>query len=106
MISQELLEKYNMLSLEESKERHGDTVDTEKTFYETFLIQTDHIPLKIFENFIENMATASLGETFIVVLKFFKDVKVTYNEVLAARKFAREEINRIESEMAKEQLSL
>lgn len=91
-----------MVSLEEYKEMFGDTVDTEFTFYKTFLIQTDHIPLKIFENFIENMATASLGETFIVVLKFFKDVKVTYNEVLAARKFAREEINRIESETATE----
>lgn len=102
MIAQDLLTKYNMLSLEESKERHGDSVDTKRMFYQTFLMQTDHIPSKIFESFIENMATASLGETFVVVLKFFKDVKITYNEVLAARKFAREEINRIESEMAAE----
>ena len=91
-----------MTSLEEYKQIFGDTLETEKMFYQIFLKQTDHIPLKIFESFIENMATASLGETFVVVLKFFKDVKVTYAEVLAARKFAREEINRIESEMATE----
>lgn len=97
MISQELLEKYHMKTLEGYKEDFGDSISTEKMFYETFLKQTDHIPLKIFESFIENMATASLAETFIVVLKFFRDVKVTYAEVLTARKEAREEINRIES---------
>ena len=98
----EVLKKYNMLSLEEYKEEFGDSLDTESIFYQTFLSQTDHIPLKIFENFIENMATASLAETFVVVLKFFRDVKVTYSDVLAARKTAREEINRIESEQAAE----
>lgn len=69
-------------------------------YYRTFLMRTDHISLKIFESFIENMAAASLAETFIVVLKFFRDVKLTYAEVLAARKTARAEINRIEAEQA------
>lgn len=86
-----------MITLEEMKKSLGDTPDTELKFYQSVLIQTDHIPLKIFESFIENMATASLAETFVVVLKFFRDVKVTYAEVLTARKTAREEINRIES---------
>ncbi|MDO5415229.1 MAG: hypothetical protein Q4F78_07165 [Bacillota bacterium] len=92
MIPKELLQKYSMAD----KEFYDDNM----LFYQTFLVQTDHIPLKIFESFIESMATASLAETFVVVLKFFRDVKITYAEVLAARKTAREEINRIESEMA------
>lgn len=102
-ITKELLDKYNVgLPLEELKLVMGDTKETEILFYKSILSQTDHVPLKIFENFIENMATASLAETFVVVLKFFRDVKITYAEVLAARKTAREEINRIEAEMATE----
>lgn len=93
-IPKEILEKYNMMPFEVYKERFD-----EETFYKTFLIQTDHIPLKIFESFIENMASATITETFAVVLKFFKDVKVTYAEVLQARKTAREEINRLEQEV-------
>ena len=101
MISQEIIEKYNIGSnLEELKAVMGGTKEIEIMFYKGVLTATDHIPAKIFENFIENMATASLAESFIVVLKFFRDVKVTYSDVLSARKFAREEINRIESEMA------
>ena len=45
----EILEKYNMKSLEEYKEDVGNFADTEKMFYETFLIQTDFIPNKILE---------------------------------------------------------
>ena len=103
LIPNNLIEKYNLRTWEEFVERFGGDGDTDKiAYYQLFLEATDHIPLKIFESFIENMATASLGETFVVVLKFFKDVKVTYAEVLTARKTAREEINRIESEMATE----
>ena len=97
----ELLNKYNMVTLEEYKKTFGENLSTEKDFYQTFLIQTDHIPLKIFENFIENMATVSIMETVGVVVNFFKDIKVTYNGVLLARKTAREEINRLEAEMQK-----
>jgi hypothetical protein len=99
-ISDELRAKYNMAPLEEEKKIFGDTPNTVIQHYKTFLIQTDHVPIKIFENFIENMATASIAETIGVVISFFKDVKVTYAEVLAARKYAREEINRLEAEMA------
>ena len=94
----EILENCHMKTLEGYKKDFGDTIDTEKMFYQTFLVQTDHIPLKIFESFIENMATASVLEIPNVIINFFKDIKVTYNEVLTARKIAREEIAKLESE--------
>ena len=94
MIPKEVYEKYHLADISE--------YESEILFYKTFLVQTDHIPLKIFESFIENMATASLAESFVAVLKFFKDVKLTYAYVLTARKQAREEINRIESKQATE----
>lgn len=67
-------------------------------FYQTFLIQTDHVPLKIFEDYIVFMVenNVNVGN----MKKFFADVKEEYGDVLEARKFAREEINRIESETA------
>lgn len=95
IIPTELLKKYSMATLEEEKNLFGDTAEIEKMHYTTFLIQTDHIPLKIFENFIENMATASVLEMPNVIISFFKDIKVTYNEVLTARKAARDEINKL-----------
>lgn len=95
MIPIEVLNKYNMVSLEEYKLFDGDTPDTERMFYETFLIQTDHIPLKIFENFIEGMATANVMETIVVIVNFFKDIKVVYGEVLSYRKMAREKVAEI-----------
>lgn len=100
MISMEMLKKYNMLPLEEYKAMYGDSVDTEKTFYETFLAQTDHIPLKIIEAYTVFMVdnNVNVGN----MKKFFADVKEQYGEILEARKFAREEINRIESETATE----
>lgn len=96
-MSTEFLEKYGLPTLEQFKKNMVDG-ETEATYYHQILSATDHIPLKIFENFIENMATASLVETIDVVIRFFKDVKITYADVLAARKTAREEINRIEGE--------
>lgn len=102
MIKEELLAKYSVLTVEQRKEGFPEIDNNEEMMYREFLIATDHIPAKIFENFIENMATASLAETFVVVLQFFKDVKLTYAEVLAARKFAREEINRIQAEQTTE----
>ena len=37
-----ILLKYNMTNLEEYKAIFGNALDTERTFYQTFLIQTDH----------------------------------------------------------------
>ena len=100
MIPQELLKKYHMKSLDEYKQIHGDNLDAETTFYQTFLIQTDHIPLKIIEAYTVYMVenNVNVGN----MKKFFEDVKEEYGEILEARKFAREEINRIESETATE----
>ena len=64
------------------------------------LSDTDHIPAKIFEDFIETMVDGNVNMGSMK--KFFNDVKEEYGEVLEARKTAREEINRIESEMATE----
>lgn len=78
MISQEILKKYNMVTLEEEKAALGDTVNTEKMFYKTFLIQTDHIPNKIIEAQILNQSVDD------------------YTEILNYRQLARDEINRLE----------
>lgn len=68
----EILERYNMKSLEEYKEDVGNFADTEKMFYETFLIQTDFIPSKI----LEGVATSE-----------------EYADELYYREFARQQIN-------------
>ena len=66
----EILEKYNMKSLEEYKEDLGYFSETE--FFETFLIQTDFIPNKI----LEGVATSE-----------------EYADELYYREFARRQIN-------------
>ena len=40
---------FEMSPLEWYLERHGDTDDTRETYYLTYLIQTDYIPLKLAE---------------------------------------------------------
>lgn len=97
-IPSELLEKYNMTSMEQYKEMFGDTVDTEIMVYKTFLIQTDHIPNKIVEQLIEDLASATLLNFVEVFLKFIVSVRTEYKELLQYRKLAREEINRLTEE--------
>ena len=94
-IPSELLEKYNMTSMEQYKETFGDSVDTEIMVYKTFLIQTDHIPNKIVEQLIEDLASATLLNFAEVFLKFIVSVRMEYKELLQYRKMAREEINRL-----------
>ena len=94
----EILEKYNMKSLEEYKEDVGNFADTEKMFYETFLIQTDHIPNKIIDSLVENLADATALNFITVFIQFIVDVRVHYSDVLKLRKQARAEINRLEGE--------
>ena len=95
MIPINLLIKYQMAfegeTTEEVKERYGDE------FYSVFLIQTDHIPNKIIESLIENLADATALNFITVFIKFLADVRIHYNDVLKLRKQAREEINRLES---------
>lgn len=90
MIPKEIYEKYHLADITE--------YETESEFYETFLIQTDHIPNKIIESLVENLATATALNFISVFIQFIKDVKVNYNDILLYRKFARKEINRLEGE--------
>lgn len=95
MISNDLLTKYSMAPLEDYRERHGDTFETEIIFYQTFLIQTDHIPNKIVERMLEDLAEATLVSFIEAFIRFIVSVKTEYKEVLHARKFAREKINEL-----------
>ena len=88
MIPKEIYEKYHLADITE--------YETESEFYETFLIQTDHIPNKIIESLVENLATATALDFISVFIQSIKDVKVKYSDILLYRKFAREEINRLE----------
>ena len=97
MISNEILAKYNMVTLNEYKMMFGDNATTELTFYQTFLNQTDHIPNKIIEKLIEDLADVSLVNFLEVFFNFISAVRGEYKEILQFRKFAREEINRLES---------
>ena len=95
IFSNELLSKYNMTSLEESRMIFGDNLSTELTFYQTFLIQTDHIPNKIIESLVEDLADVNLLNFLEIFTKFLSAIKEEYKEVLQCRKFAREEVNRL-----------
>ena len=90
MIPKEVYEKYHLADISE--------YETEAAFYQTFLIQTDHIPNKIIESLIENLADATALNFITVFIKFLADVRIRYSDVLKLRKQAREEINRLEGE--------
>lgn len=102
-ISTELLKKYGLNTFEEYSEAWTEIQSEEikqVQFYKLFLNATDHIPLIIFENYIVYMVENNVNVGSMK--KFFSDVKTEYADVLEARKIAREEINRIEAEMATE----
>ena len=90
MVPKEVYEKYHLADIEE--------YETESAFYETFLIQTGHIPNKIIESLIENLADATALNFITVFIKFLADVRIHYNDVLKLRKQARAEINRLDGE--------
>ena len=90
MIPKEIYEKYHLADITE--------YETESVFYETFLIQTDHILNKIIESLIENLADATALNFIGVFIQFIADVRIHYSDVLKYRKFAREKINRLEGE--------
>ena len=79
MIKEELLKKYDMLSLKEYKDIFGDTLNTEITFLKTFLIQTDYIPNKLIES---QIMTINCDD---------------YTEELQTRQFCREQIDKLTS---------
>ena len=93
MTINEVAEKYGLAPLETFQEEF-----TEIEFYESILNQTDHIPNKIIESLIENLADATALNFIGVFVQFIADIRVHYNDVLKARKLAREEINRLEGE--------
>ena len=68
----------DMPPLEWYLERHGDTDDTRETYYRTYLIQTDYIPLKLAE--CPNART---------------ELEKEYASELAQREICREEIRKI-----------
>ena len=90
MIPKEICEKYKVADVSEYA--------TESEFYIAFLSATDHIPNKIIESLIENLADATALNFITVFIKFLADVRIHYNDILKLRKQAREEINRLEGE--------
>lgn len=90
MIPREICEKYHVADIE--------YYDSDVDFYYAFLSVTDHIPNKIIEALIEDMATATLVDFISVFINFIKNVRIEYKDVLECRKLARAEINRLEGE--------
>lgn len=70
--------------------------DSELDMYYHYLESTDHIPNKIIESLIENLADATALNFITVFIKSLADVRVHYSDILKLRKQAREEINRLE----------
>ena len=93
----EMAEKYGLAPLEEFQNT-GEEIE----FYRSFLVLTDHIPNKIIESLVENLADATALNFISVFIQSIKDVKVKYNDILLYRKFAREEINRLEGKTVPE----
>lgn len=87
-----------MNSLENELELFGDNENTRRGWYETFLIQTDHIPNKIIESLVESLTDATALNFITVFIKFLADARIHYGEILKLRKKARAEINRLEGE--------
>ena len=90
MIPKEICEKYKVADIE--------YYDSHFEFYYAFLSATDHIPNKIIESLIENLADATALNFIKVFIQSLADVRVRYSEILKLRQQAREEINRLESE--------
>ena len=90
MIPREICEKYNVADIE--------YYDSDIDFYYAFLSATDHIPNKIIESLIENLANATALNFITVFIQFIADVRIHYSDVLKLRKQAREEINKLEGE--------
>lgn len=72
--------------------------DSELDMYYHYLESTDHIPNKIVESLIENLADATALNFISVFIQSIKDVRVHYSDILKLRKQARAEINRLEGE--------
>ena len=78
---------------------HSSQAEIDESVWRIFLMVTDHIPDKIMESLIENLAGATALNFITMFIQFIVDVRIHYSDVLKLRKQAREEINRLEGEM-------
>ena len=77
-------------------DEHSSQDEIDESVWRIFLMVTDHIPNKIIESLIENLADATALNFITVFIKFRADARIHYNDVLKLRKQARAEINRLE----------
>ena len=76
--------------------------EIDESVWRIFLMVTDHIPNKIIESLIENLADATALNFIGVFVQFIANIRVHYNDVLKARKLAREKINELNCETVPE----
>lgn len=79
-LSEEQLQKYHMATLEQFAADFSDNADTERLYYETFLIRTDHVVIRAAESLL-------IGEPAGIT---------DYLEIVQARKAARQRLNELE----------
>lgn len=96
-IPQEILDKYRLPTLEVFRENMVEG-ESEVMYWQQFLNVTDYISNKIVDELIDDLASATALQFVTVFIDFIKKIKNDYNEELRCRKFAREEINRLQGE--------
>ena len=96
MITKELAEKYNIPTLEEALINwECSEEDAMIDWCKLFLSVTDHIPNKIIERLLEDLASVTVLNFIEVFIKFIINIQEEYKEVLRYRKKAREEIDKL-----------
>lgn len=96
-IPQEILDKYGLPTLEVFRENMVEG-ESEVMYWQQFLNVTDYISNKIVDELIDDLASATALQFITVFIDFIKKIKNDYNEELRCRKFAREEINKLQGE--------
>lgn len=104
-ISDDLMKKYELPTFDEWQNAiDAGAYDNFLELYQMFLKKTDHIPLKITEQLVEDLASATLTTFIGVFINFIKAVRTEYSEVLQYRKLAREDINKLEAQQQEVQI--
>lgn len=85
----EILIKYQMAFDGETVEESRAHYDNDRHFYETFLIQTDHIPNKIIESLIETMNEATALNFIVKFIEWVLETYKNYHEIISYRTYAR-----------------
>ena len=93
MIDIEALKKYGM-AFEDDKTFEDSLAhyENEEHFYRTFLMVTDHIPLKIVESLIETMNDATALDFMVRFLAWIVKTHHEYSDIISYRKEARKYI--------------